>query len=61
MPIIRSFQRNGAAAVKAYLVDKGISASRLMTSGGGESKPVADNATKDGREMNRRAELVVVN
>ena len=50
-----------AAAVKAYLVDKGISASRLMTSGGGESKPVADNATKAGREMNRRAELVVIN
>lgn len=50
-----------AAAVKAYLVDKGISASRLMTSGGGESKPVADNATKAGRMMNRRAELVVIN
>jgi outer membrane protein OmpA-like peptidoglycan-associated protein len=50
-----------AAAVKAYLVDKGISASRLMTSGGGESNPVADNKTKAGRMMNRRAELVVIN
>lgn len=50
-----------AAAVKAYLVDKGISETRLMTSGGGESNPVADNATKDGRMMNRRAELVVIN
>ena len=50
-----------AAAVKAYLVDKGISETRLMTSGGGEANPVADNATRDGRMMNRRAELVVIN
>jgi len=50
-----------AAAVKAYLVDKGISSSRLMTKGAGESSPVADNATKDGRKMNRRAELQVMN
>ena len=50
-----------AAAVKAYLVDKGISETRLMTSGAGESNPVADNKTKDGRMMNRRAELVVIN
>ena len=50
-----------AAAVKAYLVDKGISASRLMTKGDGEANPVGDNKTKTGREMNRRAELVVIN
>ena len=50
-----------AAAVKAYLVDKGISASRLTTKGDGESNPVGDNKTKTGREMNRRAELVVIN
>jgi len=50
-----------AAAVKAYLVDKGISETRLMTSGAGESNPVADNKTKAGRMMNRRAELAVIN
>jgi outer membrane protein OmpA-like peptidoglycan-associated protein len=50
-----------AAAVKAYLVDKGVSETRLMTSGAGEANPVADNKTKDGRMMNRRAELVVIN
>jgi len=31
-----------------------------MTSGGGESNPIGDNTTKDGREMNRRAELQVM-
>lgn len=56
----QTLSQNRADAVKAYLVDKGISADRLMTSGGGESNPVADNNVRDGRMMNRRAELVVV-
>lgn len=49
-----------AGAVKDYLVDKGIDASRLMTRGAGESSPVADNTTREGRMMNRRAELDVM-
>ncbi|MCX8043288.1 MAG: OmpA family protein [Desulfobacterota bacterium] len=49
-----------AAAVKKYLVQKGISAERLMTKGYGESKPIADNKTRQGRKMNRRAELKVI-
>lgn len=48
-----------ADAVKKYLVGKGISAGRLTTIGYGESQPVADNKTKEGRKMNRRAELKV--
>lgn len=48
-----------AAAVKAYLVDEyGIDAGRLETSGFGETTPVADNATPEGRQQNRRVELV---
>jgi outer membrane protein OmpA-like peptidoglycan-associated protein len=48
-----------AAAVKAYLVESfGIEAGRLETSGFGESKPVADNATPEGKQQNRRVELV---
>ena len=43
-----------AAAVKAYLVKKGISADRLITSGHGQSDPIADNKTSAGRASNRR-------
>jgi OOP family OmpA-OmpF porin len=50
-----------AEAVKAYMVEKGISADRLSTVGYGEANPVADNATRQGREMNRRVEFKVMN
>jgi OOP family OmpA-OmpF porin len=40
-----------------YLVDKGVSADRLTPAGYGESRPVADNGTRDGRAQNRRVEL----
>jgi len=48
-----------ANSVVKYLVDKGISPSRLSAAGYGESSPVADNATRDGRAQNRRVELNV--
>ncbi len=44
-----------ARSVKDYLVDKfGIDSDRLTTKGYGESRPVADNDTKAGRQENRR-------
>jgi len=54
-----------AAAVKQYLVSKGVGADRLTTVGRGEKDPVAPNTTPDGKDnpegraMNRRAELKV--
>jgi OOP family OmpA-OmpF porin len=48
-----------ARSVVDYLVGKGVSAGRLDSAGYGESKPVADNATRDGRAQNRRVELNV--
>jgi len=49
-----------ASAVKAYLVSKGIEANRIHTEGKGETQPVADNKTKEGRAKNRRVEIEVV-
>ena len=46
-----------AESVRAYLVSKGISASRLEAKGYGEDSPIADNKTKEGRQRNRRVEL----
>ena len=44
-----------AAAVKAKLTEMyGIPAGRISTVGYGESRPIADNATDEGRERNRR-------
>lgn len=47
-----------AEAVRNYLIGKGIAAERLTAKGYGESQPVADNATDEGRAKNRRVELV---
>jgi outer membrane protein OmpA-like peptidoglycan-associated protein len=49
-----------AASVRAYLVDKGIAADRLESAGCGEAVPVADNATDDGKQQNRRVEFVIL-
>ena len=43
-----------AESVKKWLVDKGIERTRIVTIGFGESKPVADNKTKEGKQKNRR-------
>ena len=46
-----------AEAVKKYLIDHGIKESRLIAKGYGESKPVADNSTNQGKAKNRRTEV----
>ncbi|HLT89398.1 MAG TPA: OmpA family protein [Woeseiaceae bacterium] len=49
-----------AAAVAQYLTSQGIDRQRLITVGMGESMPVADNATAEGRAANRRVEITMV-
>lgn len=49
-----------AAAVKAYLVSRGIAPSRLQSRGFGETAPLGSNATDEGRRLNRRVEFVIL-
>lgn len=51
--------RERAESVKAYLVSQGVDASKLSTKGMGESEPIAENSTEQGRFRNRRIEFVV--
>ncbi|MFT5139471.1 MAG: outer membrane protein OmpA-like peptidoglycan-associated protein [Lysobacterales bacterium] len=49
-----------AASVSNYLVSRSVLAERLITIGAGENYPVANNETKEGRQLNRRVEINIV-
>jgi len=50
-----------ANAVRTYLIERhGIDPSRLVARGYGESRPIADNRTKEGRAQNRRVDFVIL-
>lgn len=49
-----------ARSVKVYLVDKGIEGGRLAVVGYGETRPIADNSTAEGRARNRRIEFTAL-
>lgn len=55
-----SLSKKRAAAVHDYLVAKGVAASRLSDIGYGELDPIASNESVEGRELNRRVEIVIV-
>jgi outer membrane protein OmpA-like peptidoglycan-associated protein len=50
--------RDRAAAVKTYLLARGVPEERLSTIGHGETTPVASNQTDNGRQRNRRVEVI---
>ncbi|VAW53595.1 Outer membrane protein A precursor [hydrothermal vent metagenome] len=49
-----------AKEVRSYLIKKGVREDRLVSKGYGESQPIADNKTEEGRAKNRRVELTVI-
>ena len=50
-----------AGAVKAYLITKGIAATRVTSKGFGETKPIVSNDDEEGgREINRRVEFKIL-
>lgn len=49
-----------AVSVKNQLVSLGIAAGRIKTAGLGDTKPIADNKTKEGRLINRRVEITLI-
>lgn len=55
----QNLSQRRAQAVVTYLTQHGIAATRLTAAGYGETKPVATNNTKAGRQLNRRTEFKV--
>jgi outer membrane protein OmpA-like peptidoglycan-associated protein len=52
---------NRARSVYTFLIENGISKDKLTYQGFGESKPVYDNSTSEGRSKNRRTECTIIN
>lgn len=50
-----------AQSVTQYLIGQGVDASRITTTGLGPDFPIADNATSEGRQLNRRVEVILPN
>ena len=56
----KGLSKRRAAAVRKYLIGKGIAGKRLVARGYGEEKPIANNKTDDGRFQNRRVEFTIL-
>ena len=56
----QTLSQERASSVKKYLVEHGVSSSRLIAKGYGESIPVADNNTEKGKKLNRRTEVRIL-
>jgi outer membrane protein OmpA-like peptidoglycan-associated protein len=57
----QSLSQRRADSVKSFLMQQGIGSDRIVASGKGEHRPVADNETEGGRQQNRRVEVIIAN
>ena len=49
-----------SASVKQAFIKRKISSSRMVAKGFGQERPIADNESEDGRQMNRRSEIIIL-
>lgn len=56
----QTLSENRAQSVRSYLIQRGVAANRIQALGYGLTRPVADNATAEGRAQNRRVEVLIV-
>jgi OmpA-OmpF porin, OOP family len=56
----RRLSQQRAESVLTYLSSKGVGKGRMKAAGFGPDKPIADNATDDGKEQNRRVEFNIL-
>lgn len=56
----QTLSQNRADAVRNYLIKKGITATRITAKGYGDTLPVADNSTEEGKAKNRRTEVKII-
>ena len=54
---LRYFGKKRAEALKAYMVSRGANADQIECESRGQEEPVADNSTREGRALNRRANI----
>lgn len=59
-PYNQTLSENRAEAVRSNLTQRGVEPNRLIAVGYGMTRPVADNATAQGRAQNRRVEVLIV-
>jgi len=55
----QSLSEKRAEGVRAYLTKQGVPEASTTATGFGKSRPIASNDTSDGRQQNRRVELIV--
>ncbi len=56
----QTLSENRALSVRSYLIQSGVAANRIEAVGYGMTRPIANNATPEGRAQNRRVEILII-